>query len=154
MNNKAAERKQKNRERIAKYRKENPEKIREIQKRSKDRIKDDPNRLQKLREWQKRYREQNKEALRAGERKRKFGISAEQYAKIFKSQNGTCAICNQPETATRMGKVKSLSVDHCHKTGVIRGLLCSDCNTGIGKLKDDPKILHSAIQYLRKHLGV
>lgn len=148
MDHKLQERRAKDRERTAKYRKENPEKIKEIQKRSKERMKNDPNRLEKLREWQKRYRENNRKALSDGERKRRFGITSEQYVDLFNSQNGACAICKNPETATRLGKVKALSVDHCHKTGVIRGLLCSDCNTGIGKLKDDIKILRSAIQYL------
>ena len=148
MDHKTQERRAKDRERTAKYRSENPEKIKEIQKRSYDRLKSDPDRIEKLREWQKQYREKNRKALSDGERKRRFGITPEKYAELFKSQNGTCAICTNPETATRLGKVKALSVDHCHKSGAIRGLLCSDCNTGIGKLKDDVKILQSAIQYL------
>ncbi|KPK13993.1 MAG: hypothetical protein AMJ56_00350 [Anaerolineae bacterium SG8_19] len=69
---------------------------------------------------------------------------------MLKAQNGVCAICNQPETHMRNGKLKALAVDHDHKSGAIRGLLCSDCNTGIGKLKDDHKVLQSAIQYLEK----
>ena len=148
MDHKIQERRAKDRERTAKYRRENPEKIREIQKRSYDRQKSDPDRIEKLREWQKRYREKNRKALSDSERKRRFGITPERYADLFRSQNGACAICKNPETATRLGKVKALSVDHCHKSGAIRGLLCSDCNTGIGKLKDDPTILRSAIQYL------
>lgn len=144
------ERRAKDRERVARYRKNNPEKIKEIQKRSSDRRKNDPERIEKLRIWQKRYREGNREALRDGERKRRFGITPERYSEMFRSQNGVCAICQQPETATRLGTLKALSVDHCHKTGAIRGLLCSDCNTGIGKLKDDPSVLQSAIRYLTK----
>jgi len=144
----AEERRRKGRERAAKYRSENPEKFKEAQRRSKDRIKSNPERLEKLREWQKRYRDKNRKALSDGERRRRFGVTPEMYASLLQSQNGTCAICNKEETATRLGKVKALSVDHSHKTGAIRGLLCSDCNTGIGKLKDDPTILQSAIQYL------
>lgn len=147
------ERRRKDRERTAKYRRENPEKIKAIQKRSTERIKNDPNRLEKLRGWQKQYREENRKALNDGERKRKFGITPERYSELLQSQNSVCAICDQPETATRMGKIKALAVDHCHKSGKIRGLLCSDCNTGIGKLKDDPKVLLAAIQYLTYHLG-
>jgi len=148
VDHKAQLRRAKDRERTAKYRSENPDKIKEAQKRSYDRLKSDPDRIKKLREWQKQYREKNRKALSDGERKRRFGITPEKYAELFKSQNGTCAICKNPETATRLGKVKALSVDHCHKSGVIRGLLCSDCNTGIGKLKDDISVLQSAIQYL------
>ena len=123
MDHKTQERRAKDRERTAKYRSKNPEKIKEIQKRSYDRLKSDPNRIEKLREWQKQYREKNRKALSDGERKRRFGITPERYAELFKSQNGTCAICKIPETATRLGKVKALSVDHCHKSGAIRGLL-------------------------------
>jgi len=47
-----------------------------------------------------------------------------------------------------MGKVKALAVDHCHQSGAVRGLLCADCNMGIGKLKEDPLVFQSAIQYL------
>ena len=151
MDSKVVERRAKYRERTAKYRRENPEKVKEIQKRSAERIKDDPDRLEKLREWQKRYREKNRKALSDGERKRKFGITPSEYAELLKSQNGLCAICNNPETATRLGKVKTLSVDHCHKTNAVRGLLCSDCNTGIGKLKEDKSIFISAIRYLEYH---
>jgi hypothetical protein len=79
-----------------------------------------------------------------------FGISLHQYNEMLEAQNGVCAICNQPETHKRNGKLKALAVDHDHKTGVIRGLLCSDCNTGIGKLKDSRKILLSASKYLKK----
>lgn len=143
-------RKQRNREKTAKYRRENPEKAKEIQRRSKDRIKDDPIRLSKLRAYQKTYREKNQKILSDKERERRFGITRQEYAELFHKQDGKCAICNSPETAKRLGKIKALAVDHDHKTGRVRGLLCSDCNTGIGKLKDDPKVLQSAIRYLER----
>ena len=54
-------------------------------------------------------------------------------------------------TATRLGKVRALSVDHDHQTGKVRGLLCSDCNTGIGKLKEKRETFLSAIKYLDFH---
>ena len=93
MDHKIQERRAKDRERTAKYRRENPEKIREIQKRSYDRQKSDPDRIEKLRDWQKRYREKNRKALSDSERKRRFGITPERYADLFRSQNGACAIC-------------------------------------------------------------
>jgi hypothetical protein len=79
-----------------------------------------------------------------------FGITLEEYNSMLDAQSGVCAICNQAETHKRNGKLKALAVDHDHKTGKIRGLLCSDCNTGIGKLKDSRKILLSAAKYLKK----
>jgi len=145
------ERRRRNREKSAKYRRENPEKWKEIDRRSKLKLRQNPEKnLQKL-TYQQQYREENRKALSDKERQRRFGITPEGYSDLFKSQNGTCAICKQPETATRLGKVKALAVDHCHRSGVVRGLLCADCNTGIGKLKENKNILLSAIQYLDKH---
>jgi Recombination endonuclease VII len=63
---------------------------------------------------------------------------------LFERQNGTCAICGREEWE----KVKVLGVDHDHKTGRVRGLLCTDCNMGLGKFKDDPALLRKAIKYL------
>lgn len=75
------------------------------------------------------------------------------YDKMLKEQNGLCAICFQPETMRCNNKVdlKMLSVDHCHRTHVVRGLICASCNTGIGYLKESIEILQSAITYLKKH---
>ena len=80
-----------------------------------------------------------------------FGLSLEQYQEMHDRQEGKCAICGQPETQLRDGKVKALAVDHCHSTGRIRGLLCCDCNQAIGKLKEDVEILQGAIRYLNSH---
>lgn len=73
-----------------------------------------------------------------------YGITAQEYWAIHRHQNGVCAIC---ERAT--GATKRLSVDHCHKTGHVRGLLCTTCNAKIlGHLRDDPDALQRAINYL------
>lgn len=146
-------RKLKDRERAAAYRRANPEKVREINRRSREKARQDPDKVIRLRSWQQAYREKNRETLVARDRHRKFGITHAEYAELYKRQNGLCAICFMPETATRNGKVKSLAVDHCHESGNIRGLLCSDCNTGIGKLKEDKSILLAAIRYLDGRKG-
>ena len=78
---------------------------------------------------------------------RLFGISIEKFDKMLKEQNYVCAICFQKETNL---KRENLSVDHCHKTGKVRGLLCSNCNHGIGMLKDNIGILENAIKYLKE----
>jgi len=145
------DKREKNRLKAAEYRKNNPDKVREINRRSKAKLRENPKKIEKIREYQMSYRNKNRNILSDKERERRFGITRQEYAEMFLKQNGTCAICSQPETATRLGKVKALSVDHNHKTGVVRGLLCSDCNTGIGKLKEDRNIFLSAIQYLNKH---
>jgi hypothetical protein len=60
-------------------------------------------------------------------------------------QKGRCAICEAPPT--RQG----LCIDHCHETGVVRGLLCGNCNQAIGKLRDDPRIMRAAAEYVEKY---
>ena len=102
----------------------------------------------------KEYRNERRELLGHLHREKKFGITRKQFGDMLLSQNGCCAICNQPETATRNGIVKALAVDHCHTGGQIRGLLCVACNTGIGKFKDDRNLLLAAIKYLDKHQGI
>jgi hypothetical protein len=78
--------------------------------------------------------------------KKAYGISLEEYNKMFDEQNGCCAICGDHQSSM----TRSLSVDHCHKTGTIRGLLCKNCNTSLGQFKDSIELLLKAIEYLRK----
>ena len=75
----------------------------------------------------------------------KFGISLDEYNELLKLQGGVCAICEQ-ECASG----KELAVDHNHNTGEIRGLLCTRCNSAIGNLKEDPKIIMNAYDYLHR----
>lgn len=72
-----------------------------------------------------------------------------EYEKLLEAQNGCCAVCG----ATENKNGTRLCVDHCHTTGQIRGLLCHDCNTGIGKLGDSKEGLMKAIKYLDNSLG-
>lgn len=81
--------------------------------------------------------------------KRKFGITSDQYKEMLSRQNNVCAICNGIErTKANSKRVQQFSVDHCHTTGKIRGLLCSPCNTAIGLFCDNVENLKSAIKYL------
>ena len=80
--------------------------------------------------------------------KHKFGITEIQYNEMLKNQNNACAICKSEESGDI--RTVALAVDHCHKTGVVRGLLCSSCNKAIGFLKDSVQNLESAIEYLKK----
>lgn len=75
----------------------------------------------------------------------KFGITVEQYEAMLVQQNGICAICKKPPS----GRFKRLAVDHCHKTGIIRGLLHRSCNRAIGLLLDSSELMDSASAYLR-----
>lgn len=85
--------------------------------------------------------------------KHRYGITPEQYSELFHEQNGRCSICGNEETArhNRSKEIQKLAVDHCHTTGKVRGLLCMDCNRGLGKFHDDPERLQKAIEYLTKH---
>lgn len=74
----------------------------------------------------------------------RFGMSLGEYNQLLKEQNECCKICGQKETVDN----KTLSVDHCHKTGKVRGLLCHSCNVGLGAFKDNPESLKKAIDYL------
>ena len=76
--------------------------------------------------------------------KRAYGIGYKEYQTMLEAQNGQCAICGTTET----GKRKAFHVDHDHETGEVRGLLCGNCNSGIGNLRDDIGLLKRAIQYL------
>jgi hypothetical protein len=75
-----------------------------------------------------------------------YGINHEIYLKMLEEQNGCCKICGISEKETG----KRLHVDHNHKTGKVRGLLCTRCNTGIGKFKEDPDIIRRAIEYVER----
>ena len=80
-------------------------------------------------------------ATREQNLRHRYGIGVEDYEEMYKKQNECCAICG-------IKKKTYLDVDHCHTTGKVRGLLCRNCNTGIGKFYEDVKLLTNAISYL------
>lgn len=90
------------------------------------------------------------ELRNSGHYMRLYGITANQYRTMHAEQNGLCAICQQPETLTRRGKLCNLCVDHDHITGQVRGLLCSSCNFALGKMQDSPQLLRAAADYLER----
>jgi hypothetical protein len=79
---------------------------------------------------------------------KKFGLSRQQYVQLLAEQDGCCKICGSQEPATK-GKTE-FCVDHDHKTGCIRGLLCTSCNRGLGFFRDDVELLQKAIAYLKE----
>src|SRR5207247_5959942 len=81
----------------------------------------------------------------------KFKITLEEYNFLFIKQNGLCKICNKSEIVKRNGKIKNLAVDHCHKTGKVRGLLCQSCNIMIGNSQDNINLLKFVIVYLEEN---
>ncbi len=80
-------------------------------------------------------------------------VSEKDYREMMEKQNGVCAICGRLESTHKRGRVNPdrLSVDHCHKTGKVRGLLCGRCNRAIGLLRDNPALCRAAATYLERH---
>jgi hypothetical protein len=101
------------------------------------------------------YREANRERFAEVARKKqlkfKYGISLEDYEEMLKKQGGCCAICGTTENGVHGTRRNwNWSVDHDHVTGKVRGLLCNNCNRGLGMLGDTEDSLEKALKYLRK----
>lgn len=135
---------------IAKWREENKEKIseynKEWRKKNKDKRKkyiiENKIKIQGYCKTEK-YKKRKKDYYL----KRDFDITLEDYNKLFAEQEGKCPICNKHQSELKI----MLSVDHNHKTGEIRNLLCSNCNFLLGMANDNIEILKNAIKYLEKH---
>jgi hypothetical protein len=100
----------------------------------------------KEREKRRKLEPKEKRAIRFRKKsiKRLYGITIEDYNKMLLEQNNKCKICNKPDVQN-----KQLSIDHCHFTGKVRGLLCTRCNTTIGLFEDDIDLMMKAINYLK-----
>lgn len=100
----------------------------------------------------KSWRDRNPEKQKSIAYKTKYGITLEEYQQLFKLQNGVCKICKEPESSLdNFGKEgKVLSVDHCHNSKAVRGLLCNRCNFMIGYARDSEDILEAGKVYLRE----
>jgi hypothetical protein len=119
--------------------------------------------IQKANQWQatnstkakqidRKWREENAEYIKDKRLRRLYGISLEQYNALHNAQGGTCAICGESEKRiNKFGVSLDLCVDHCHKTGKVRGLLCCACNRAIGYFRDNPSLCHSGGYYLVKY---
>lgn len=121
-----------------KWQKNNPEKVKETRKNWQ---KNNPN-------YKKDYFKKNPEKAKEQIFKSlmwrsKVKMTYTEFKEMLKGQNGKCVICGKVDR-------RRLSVDHCHKTGKVRGLLCHSCNVALGLFKDDIKLLKKAIIYLTK----
>jgi hypothetical protein len=96
---------------------------------------------EKKKAYNRRQMENAKKNQRCVHLKYEYNLSMDDFASLLQSQDNKCAICQDPFS-------KTPHVDHDHTTGKIRGLLCNNCNAGIGFLKDSPKLLRLAIEYL------
>ena len=91
------------------------------------------------------------DALSADARKdanfrRRYGITLAAYDNLLRAQGGGCAICGRSPDEFK----RAFAIDHDHKTGVIRGILCPDCNRGLGGFHDSPELLRKAADFLEK----
>lgn len=102
-----------------------------------------------MREWY----AANAEKVKNTEMRRRYGISFADYQRMFEDQGSKCALCSCEEIRIdhRTKKISRLAVDHDHKTGAVRALLCHTCNNGLGAFKDDPDRLRAAIVYLERY---
>lgn len=106
----------------------------------------------RIKEWQKIYKNdpEKREQRKVYHKQywlKQYGLTVEDYDKLFEDQNGRCAICKSDSFDKRR---KALAVDHDHVTNKIRGLLCRRCNQAIGAFQDNPDLLRKAATYLEK----
>jgi len=118
---------------------------------------------EKYKEKTKKWSEENQEAVKKYRReyylknksksqelhlKNTYNLTIDDYNKIFDEQKGCCKICEKHQSEFKA----KLAVDHCHQTGKIRGLLCNNCNRGLGHLKDSVLLLKKAIKYIKNNI--
>lgn len=93
--------------------------------------------------WNDKYKDKKRSTVMKNE----YGITLADYNKMFDLQNGRCAICSKHQSELK----RALHIDHCHKTGKVRSLLCQHCNTLLGFANDDIEVLKKSILYLSIH---
>ena len=115
--------------------------------------KQDPNKKAADRKATAKYRATHQTEIRISQMRRNmrrtYGLSLEDFWWMNAQQGGKCKICRQTCSRSR-----ALSVDHCHATGRVRGLLCGKCNLILGKMSDSPVLLRSMAEYLEENQGV
>jgi hypothetical protein len=117
-------------ERLKKWRKANPEKYKAQRDAGKEKKSE--------------YYYQTRDRHRCRMLQYNYGITLEQYNLLLEEQEGRCKICRTDKCTTG----KALAVDHCHETGKVRGLLCKNCNIGLGMFKHDRERLRMAAEYM------
>lgn len=151
-----ANRRRKDAERMARWRNANPDKAaaaaaksnlinaeyrREYYQKNKERY------AERQKAWKQANPNRSKEYSRKSLLK-KYGLTEECYSKLLAAQGNCCATCGSPEPKT---KTEKFFIDHCHKTGAVRELLCHRCNTALGMVRDSPELLVQLASYLLKH---
>jgi len=104
----------------------------------------------KVRERVKQARKSNPSLFKINKIKSTYGLSAEEYVHLLDRQKHMCPICYREISGEVNSEKLKAFVDHDHKTGVVRGILCLYCNSLIGYCREDKRILQAAIEYLKK----
>lgn len=139
------------------WRKANPERAQATDKKNYDKNKKGKKRTPEQRKVNQRavktYQDKWPDKIRDKDYQRTYGITLEDYNKMFAKQKGKCAICRRPETAKRKDKSATLrlAVDHNHKTNKVRGLLCMKCNIVLGYFEKHQSDITKVSKYLEKH---
>jgi hypothetical protein len=83
----------------------------------------------------------------------KYGLTPDAYDELHQAQGGRCAVCGREESTRHpgTGETFSLAVDHDHRTGRLRGLLCRHCNLALGYVGDSVETLEALVRYLKEH---
>jgi hypothetical protein len=103
------------------------------------------------RKWSKKHPEKAQKSQRERQLRMKYGIDLGIYEELLERQGGKCALCEAEKNSNSGYRSEwSFSVDHCHQTGTVRGLLCNNCNRGIGLLLDSPALLRKAADYIQR----
>ena len=107
---------------------------------------------EELRMKGRKYYHQHASCLKDRNLRKRYGITLEDYDRMVVEQGNTCAICHKPEVAIpcNINKLRPLSVDHNHKTGKVRALLCGHCNAVLAKVEDLPQLIEDMKAYLIK----
>ena len=92
----------------------------------------------------KEYYQENKDAWVEKSLQKLYGISLEDYRNLLSEQNNSCKICERPQSMFK----RKFAVDHCHTTGKVRGLLCMNCNTSLGLMKENPNAVENMRNYI------
>jgi hypothetical protein len=98
--------------------------------------------------WSQDNPERAKESRRGRLLKNRYGITIKDYDALLEKQGGACGICKA--SSNRHLNNSAFSVDHCHQTGQIRGLLCNQCNRALGMFNDSEELIQKALDWLRK----
>lgn len=101
-------------------------------------------------EAQQRWRDRNPGYAREIAYRRKYGLTVAGYEALLEKQHGKCAICGKVPDVLAKHTQNRLQIDHSHVTGAVRGLLCPDCNRGLGSFRDDRDAMSRAIAYLEE----